>query len=202
MITLVRCSSSDLVKCCQIFEIYYSYLVWTQRYNLLFTPFPKPRPRSERRRSLAESVRCRHRSERPFISSLGRWTPHLISNKGDFSILQPVYRDTATNLGLYYFDLPGRFFLLFWKILLTLTGLCFTFSLWTFSLCRERETRAKSFAFNKEACGSLFVFWISWVSLLERKAWERNCPRQPERLRPWLKSPERQQLHLPRPMDR
>lgn len=46
--------------------------------------------------------RCRHRSERPFIPALGRWTPRLISNKGNFSILQPVYSDTATSLGFYY----------------------------------------------------------------------------------------------------
>lgn len=30
--------------------------------------------------------RCRHRSGSPFICALGRWTPHLISNQGDFSI--------------------------------------------------------------------------------------------------------------------
>lgn len=35
-------------------------------------------------------VRCRHRWQRPFISSLGRWTLHLINNQGNFSILQPV----------------------------------------------------------------------------------------------------------------
>lgn len=29
---------------------------------------------------------CRHRSGSPFICALGRWTPHLISNQGDFSI--------------------------------------------------------------------------------------------------------------------
>lgn len=100
-------------------------------------------------------VRCRHRSERPFISSLGRWTPHLISNKGNFSILQPVYSDTATNLGFYYFSSAVSFFLLFWKILLTLTGL-YVFPLWTFPpLCRERETAAKSFAFQQRG---LWVF--------------------------------------------
>ena len=55
-------------------------------------------------------VWCRHRSERPFISSLGRWTPHLISNKGNFSILQPIYSDTANNLGFYYFSWPASIF--------------------------------------------------------------------------------------------
>lgn len=55
-------------------------------------------------------VRCRHRSERPFISSLGRWTLHLISNKGNFSILQPVHGDAATELGFYYFSLRRQRF--------------------------------------------------------------------------------------------
>lgn len=54
-LALVKCYSSILVKCCPFFLNQHSYVPWTQRYNLLFTPFLKPRPRSERRLWLAES---------------------------------------------------------------------------------------------------------------------------------------------------
>lgn len=72
-------------------------------------------------------------------------------------------------------------------------------------LCADRQgdSSRRALRFNKEACGSLFVFGgIGWISLLERKAWERNCPRHPERLKPRLKSPGRRPLHPPRPTDR
>lgn len=131
--------------------------------SIVHSLFPNPAPRSELRAVIGWIwVRHSHRSKRPFISSLGRWTPHLISNKGNFSILQPVYSDTATNLGFYYFSWAASFFLLFTKSLLTLTGLCFTFSLWTFwVLCAQRRRQQRrALSFNKEACGSLFAFFF------------------------------------------
>lgn len=147
-------------------------------------------------------VWCRHRSERPFISSLGRWTPHLISNKGNFSILQPIYSDTANNLGFYYFSWPASFFLVFRRFLLVPTGRLVIFPVNFFSVQRQGDISEELWVSTKRACGSLFVFWIGSVSLLERKAWERNCPRQLERLKPRLKNPERLLLHPPRPTDR
>lgn len=126
--------------------------------------------------------RCRHRSERPFIPALGRWTPRLISNKGNFSILQPVYSDTATSLGFYYFISPASFLLLCWRILHTLTGVCFTFSLWTFSLCarahihahtqweRERGLPVKSFAFQQRG---LWVF-VRFFGSVEFLCWSEK----------------------------
>jgi len=62
---------------------------------------------------------CRHRSGSPFICALGRWTPHLISNQGDFSIfsLSTVRLQIwdfllllFTKLGLLFFFFFARLF--------------------------------------------------------------------------------------------
>ena len=108
-------------------------------------------------------VRCRHRPEPPFISALGRWTRHLISNKGNFSILQPAYSDAATDLGFYHRSSPASASLLLKTPLLIPGGLCFTFSPWIFPLCTGESERGRQQwrrAFNKEACGSLFAFFF------------------------------------------
>ena len=105
-------------------------------------------------------VWCRHRSERPFISSLGRWTPHLISNKGNFSILQPIYSDSASDLGFYYFSWPAKFS---WYLKDSSSFLLddLSFSLSTFSPCRDRETLAKSFEFQQRKLVGLCSFFGS-----------------------------------------
>lgn len=137
---------------------------WSRRYDPLFPPFPKPRPRAKTENVIGSvEERCRHRSERPFISSLGRWTLHLISNKGNFSILQPVYGDTATELGFYYFSFAASLYLLLEKtILLTLIGLCFPFPLWTFSpsVHREGDGSEELWVSTKRLVGVFVrVFW-------------------------------------------
>lgn len=166
---LVR-SHTGLLKC-GLLKFRYFSAPWTHRYNLLFTPFPKPRPSSERRPVICWIwVRCRHRSERPFISALGRWTPHLISNKGNFSILQPVFSDTATNLGFYYFSSPASFSPAIkkknpphsnWTLLCIFP--CELF----FCAERVRETAARSFAFQQRG---LWVF-VRFFGSVEFLCW-------------------------------
>lgn len=104
--------------------------------------------------------RCRHRSERPFISSLGRWTLHLISNKGNFSILQPVYGDTATELGFYCFSFAASLYLLLEKSSSLSLDFAFHFPTELFPPpCTERETAAKSFEFQQRGLWGLCSFF-------------------------------------------
>lgn len=204
----------------------FSYAPWTRLHNLLFTPFTPQAPPTPWVWALIGWARapCRHRSQRPFIWALGRWTPHLLNNGGAFSIF------TAADLGFYYFSSPATF------ALLSEVWLDFpwAFSLWTFSVFffgtkkqqtkksphtkRDKDRRAggcsgKASHLHKEACGSLFAFFFflllfffppGSVGILcwTEKAWERSCPRQLERLKLLRRSPERLQLHPPRATDR
>ena len=148
--------------------------------------------------------RCRHRSECPFIPAFGRWTLHLINNEGNFSILQPVYSDTATYLGFYYFSSLVRFPLSLWespwrKLDFALPFLSELF----FVQAERRENISVGLCIStKRLVGLCSLFGSVGFSLLEREAWERNCPRHLKRLKPWLKSPEKLLHHPPRPTDR
>lgn len=130
-------------------------------------------------------VRCRHRSECPFISALGRWTPHLISDKGNFSIFYPVYSDTATNLGFFITSLHLAVFSCNFLILIPAIGLRFLLP-WTFQI----GTSGKSLHSRKQACG-LCSFLDRLSFFVGAKAWERNSPRRLQRAKPRLKSQER-----------
>lgn len=148
-------------------------------------------------------VRCRHRSQRPFISSLGRWTLHLINNQGNFSILQPVCGHragdfiTSRSLPVSCSSFPKS---------CSSQDFVWPVHKWTLaSLVRAQSGRQKQRAlgFNKDACG-VFVHVFGSVDFLcqKEKRWERHCPRQLGRLKLQLRSPERLRLHLPRATDR
>lgn len=121
-------------------------------------------------------VWCRHRSERPFVPSLGRWTLHLISIKGNLSVLHPACDHWTGILVLFRCQVFPCYFQNSCSRSLDCIFPCQPFF---FPPCIEKETAAKSFEFQQRGlwgiCSllSLFLclfFWIGWASLLERRA--------------------------------
>lgn len=94
--------------CCRDKIIFFIFVtIWK---NSIVSLVFKPCPLSVWGLWLARSERgCRHRSECSFICALGRWTPLLISNKGNFSIFHPVYSENHKSGIFYYFSSVGRF---------------------------------------------------------------------------------------------
>ena len=129
----------------------------------------KPCPLSVRAIWLAESERwCCHRSECPFTCALGRWTPHLISNKGNFSIFHPVYSDTATNLGFFIASLHLAGFFCDFPNLFTVTGLWLLLQ-WTL----QRGPSAKSLHLRKT-----IVVFVPFFGSVEFLCWSESMGAQ------------------------
>lgn len=143
-----------------------------QRYNLLSPPFSKAPPTLRAAAVIGPVwVRRRHRSRRPFISSLGRWTLHLINNEGNFSILQPVCGHRAGILSPLVlsqsFAALSRNPALHWTLFERLVG-----ELLRCSFVRRAGDRSGvPWVSTKTLVGSLFAsFRIGWLSLSEGKA--------------------------------
>lgn len=174
---------------------------------------------------------CRHRSGSPFICALGRWTPHLISNQGDFSIfsLSTVRLQIwdfllllFTKLGLlfFFFFLRSTFSSLFFPSLLCCCFLISSTLNFLKGVHYNRFCSLFSFFFPSGVCVCCCCCWSPSIytnptlfvsppfgsvefSLLNKTAWVPSSPRPLQRAKPPPRNLGKQWLRLhPRRMDR
>lgn len=201
---LVKCYSSDLVKGCPFF-CEFIIPTYHERSATIYCSLPFPNP------AHALSGGCDWLNLSAVPSSLGApihlstWALDSASyqQQGKFLHFAACLQRHGHQSGILLLLLTCQLFPAILKnpphsnwTLLSISPVNFFF------VQREGDTSEELCVSTKRLVGLCSFFGSVEFLCWSEKAWERNCPRQLERLKPRLKSPERLQLHPPRPMDR